>query len=89
MLVRSCHWTLVQAKRILKRWRDANEAVARGLARRQCRAFARRVETRRCCRWRWRFRHGCRAGPLPTERALSWRCASPKLTNKRISQAGP
>ena len=34
MLVRSRHWTLVHAKRYLKRRRDADEAIAQGLGRR-------------------------------------------------------
>ena len=39
MLVCSRHWTLVQAKRYLKRRRDVDEAVARGLARRRPRVL--------------------------------------------------
>jgi hypothetical protein len=43
MLVCSRHWTLVQAKRYLKRWRNVDEAVARGLARRRCRVLGHRL----------------------------------------------
>jgi len=57
MLVCSRHWTLVQAKRYLKRWRNVDEAVARGLARRRCRVVGHRL-----C---WRDVERC-AGAQPT-----------------------